>query len=435
MRLLTVVGPGGVGKTRIALAAAAAMRGTYADGVYFVSLAPVRDPEVLWPAVAQTLGVTPTGTQTPYDALRMWLHDRQVLLVLDNFEHLLSEAVVVANLLMACARVKVLVTSRAPLHLRGEHEFPLAPLAMPDDWRHAGAAVAESPAVRVFTYYAQAVRPAFRVTVENTAAVAAICAHLDGLPLALELAAARIRSLTAAQVLTRLTPRLPALVDGPQDLSPRQRTMRDTIAWSDGLLTEPERRVFARFAVFVGGASPDAVAAVCGEGAEGHAESLVRQNLLTVAPEDSAAPRYDMLETVREYASERARQSGRGRRGAAAARGVFRRVRGGRYRRQPGERGRWLERVTVELDNLRAALRWARDTGDTTMSLRFTRALQQFWGDRGYLREGAEWARIAIELGASAGAETAALRAGALVSAGTSPASVGRLPTGDRADP
>ena len=420
VRLATVIGPGGVGKTRLALAfaLAAAARDAYADGVYFVSLAPVREPEVLLLAMAQVLGVTPTGTQTPYDALCARLRDRHVLLVLDNFEHLLSEAVVVANLLMACAGVEVLATSRAPLRLRGEHEYLLAPLAMPVGERGADA-VAESPAVQVFAHYVRAVQPEFRVTAENAAMVAAICAHLEGLPLALELAAARMKWFTPEQLLARLTPRLAVLADGPRDLAPRQRTMWDTIAWSDGLLAEEERRVFARFAVFAGGAMTDAIEAVCGVGAEVHAESLAQQNLLTLMPGAGSTPRFGMLETVREYAWGQAQHGGVAadvqRRHAA----YFLELAAAAYPRLQGpERGRWLQRMIAELDNFRAALRWAREAGDAATSLRLTHALTPFWRDQGYLREGSEWAQAALEASEAAGPDVVPLRAAALVSAG-----------------
>jgi predicted ATPase/transcriptional regulator with XRE-family HTH domain len=420
VRLMTVVGPGGAGKTRLALAAAAAaaVHGEYADGVYFVSLAPVREPEVLWSVAAQALGVKPAGAQSPYDALHAWLQNRRVLLVLDNCEHLLSEAAMVANLLAACPELAILATSRAPLRVRGEGEFPLAPLATPEQ-SAAMSAVAASPAGQVFVHYARAVQPEFRVTAENAATVAAICAHLEGLPLALELAAARTRWFTAAQLLERLTPRLATLVDGPRDVAPRQRTMRETIAWSDGLLTEEERRVFVSMAVFAGGATPDAVSAVCGDGATVHADALVLQNLLAITPGQDAAPRYGMLETVREYAGERAQVLGVAAESRRLHAGYFLALaEEARPRLRGPERGRWRRRVTVELDNLRAALRWAQDAGDAAMSLRLTHALQPYWRAQGYLREGAEWARIALEMSASAGPDMLALRAGALVSAG-----------------
>lgn len=418
LRLVTLVGPGGVGKTRLALAAAAAARDTYTAGVYFVSLASVRDPEVLWPAAAQALGVQPVGAQTPYDALCAWLRDRRALLVLDNFEHLLSEALTVVNLLAACPHTAVLVTSRAPLHVRGEQEFPLAPLATPTP-QDAASTVAASPAVQVFAHYARAVQPEFHVTAENAATVAAICARLDGLPLALELAAARTRWFTAAQLLERLAPRLPVLVNGPRDLAPRQRTMRDTIAWSDGLLADAERQVFTRLSVFAGGATPDAVEAVCGMGAPVHADSLFQQSLLTLMPGADDAPRYVMLETVREYAWERARQSGTAAEAQRQHAEYFLAfAEEARPRLRGRERGRWRLRVSAELDNLRAALRWAQDAGDAATSLRLTHALQPYWRAQGYIREGAEWSWGALQLAASAGPDVAALRADALVSAG-----------------
>ena len=392
-RLVTVLGPGGVGKTRLALAAAAvaAVRDAYPAGVHFVSLAAVREPEVLWLATAQVLGIKPTGTQTPYDALRTWLRERRALLVLDNFEHLLSEAVVVANLLIACPGLTVLATSRAPLRVRGEQEYPLAPLAVPDASAPASA-IAASPTAQVFTYYAHAVRPEFRLTAENAATVAAICAYLEGLPLALELAAARIRRFTPAQLLERLTPRLSALVDGPRDLAPRQQTMRGAIAWSDGLLAAAERRVFARFAVFVGGATPDAVEAVCGAGAEAHAASLVLQSLLTAAPGTDGAMRYDMLETVREYAAEQLAASGEAEDAQRQHAAWYAALAGAAYAElRGGEQGAWLDRLEADHNNVRAALRRLRDRGDAERELHAVAGMVWFWAVRGFVDEGEAW--------------------------------------------
>jgi predicted ATPase/transcriptional regulator with XRE-family HTH domain len=418
LRLLSIVGPGGVGKTRLALAVAGAVHWVFPDGVFFVSLALVREPEMLWHVVAQVLGIEPTRSQTAYDAVRTWLRDRTVLLVLDNFEHLLSEAVMVVNLLNACPRTAILTTSRAPLRVRGEQEYPLAPLKIPVDGAAAGT-VASSPAVLVFSHYARAVRPEFQVTAENAAAVAAVCAHLDGLPLALELAAPHARSLSVGQLLRRLTPRLPALVDGPRDLASRQRTMRDTLAWSDSLLADAERDVFARLAVFAGGGKPEAVEAVCGVGAIAHADALVHQNLLAVTPDEDGAPRYDMLEIVREYAWERAVYTDVAEETQQRhARYFLALAEEARSQLSGSERGRWIRQLTAEIDNLRAALRWARDSGDAATSLRLLRALHPFWRDRGYLREAAEWARVALELEDPSNPDVQAFRAAALVSAG-----------------
>jgi len=407
VRLVTLTGPGGVGKTRLALAAAGEMRGEFADGVFFVSLAPVREPDLLFLAVAQALGAKP-GAHTPYEALRDWLRDRQVLLVLDNFEHLMSEAVTVANLLMACPRVHVLVTSRARLHLRGEHDYPLAPLAVPAVTHHehrALALVAQSPAVGLFGYYARAAQPDFRLTEANAAAVAAICAHLDGLPLALELAAARVKWFTPDVLLARLTAgSLPELVDGARDVSPRQQTLRDTIAWSYYLLPEAEQRLCAVCAVFAGGATEAALVAVDGPEAERRAEALADQSLLTVTLGEDGTPRYGMLETVREYAWEQL--GARGEVGdaqdshAAYFSGLVAQAESPLRGPQQATFLRILER---EHDNVRAALRFLRDRRDIVAGMQVAHGLWRFWLARGHLREGRTWLTTFLDLDRDAG--------------------------------
>ncbi len=422
IRLVTLTGPGGVGKTRLALALAAHVRDDYGPthGVCFVSLAAVRAPEEVLHAVATALGVA-VGAGTPFDALHTHLRTRRMLLVLDNMEHLRPAAVAVTELLRACPGLTALVTSRVALHVRGEQLYPVAPLAAPAPATHGDVStVAASPAVRLFTHYAQAVQPAFRVTAANATAVAAICTHLDGLPLALELAAARVRMFTPEALLARLTPRLAALVDGPRDAPLRHRSLRGTVAWSDRLLDADARRVFARFAVFAGGADADAVVAVCDDDAPRHLETLATHSLLTVAWDGNGAPRYGMLETIREYAAERL--VARGDEGAARERHAAHFLDVAEAAR-PHLGGREQESsvacITEELENMRAALRWARDTGVAATSLRFVVALRPYWRDRGYLREGAAWTQAALRASEGAGPEGSRLRAEALVSAGT----------------
>ncbi len=420
IRLVTLTGPGGVGKTQLALALAARARDDYTHGVCFVSLASAHETEEVLPAVAAALSVE-VGVGTPFDALRMYLRARRVLLVLDNMEHLRSAAVSVTDLLRACPGLTVLVTSRVALHVRGEQQCPIAPLAVPAPATHVDVAtVAAAPAVRLFAHYARAAQPTFRVTAANAAAVAAVCTHLDGLPLALELAAARVRVFTPETLLAQLTPRLPALVDGPRDAPLRHRSLRGTVAWSDRLLDEDARRVFAHFAVFAGGADADAMVAVCGDDAPRHLETLVAHSLLTVASDGAAAPRYRMLETIREYAAERLVVHGdeattRERHAAhfLALAEVARPHLGGRGQTS------WITRITGELENIRAALRWARDTGATATSLRFAVALRSYWRDRGHLREGAAWTQAVLGASEGLGPEWSRLRAEALVSAGT----------------
>jgi predicted ATPase/transcriptional regulator with XRE-family HTH domain len=402
VRLVTLLGPGGVGKTRLALAAAAAARTAYADGAYFVSLAPIREPEVLLLAVAQALGVASAGKQTQFDALCAWLHERRVLLVLDNFEHLLSEAVVVANLLLACPGLVVLATSREPLRLRGEREYSLSPLETGAGMRAVG--VAESPAAAVFAHYARAVRPGFEVTAENAGAVEAICARLDGLPLALELAAAQIRWLTPAQQLERLSTRLPILVNGPRDAPVRHQGLAAAIAWSHDLLTADERRIFRRLAVFAGGWSLEAAESVCGEAETTSGtiltalESLVMKNLVQLAPR-SETPRFTMLETIREYAQERLAASGEAEGVGRAHAAHFRALVDGANQALIGpEQMAVRDRIDRDYDNLRGALRWSIEHGAVEWAGWLGWELWRYWSDRVMYTEGRGWLREILAL-------------------------------------
>src|SRR5581483_6249223 len=263
LRLLTLTGPGGSGKTRLALAVAEAMLPEFSDGVRFVSLAAVADPEFVPAAIAAAFGVREAPGQPLLDTLSAYLREKVSLLVLDNFEHLLPAAPVVSDLLARCPRLMVLATSRAPLRLAGEQELPVPPLALPDvDAAPAPAPLLASPAVALFCDRAQAVRPDFALTAANAAEVAALCRRLDGLPLAIELAAARVRVLSPAALLARLGQGLEVLTGGPRDAPARQRTLRDTIAWSVGLLGPAEQALFRRLAVFAGGCTLAAAEAV-----------------------------------------------------------------------------------------------------------------------------------------------------------------------------
>ncbi|HMA37195.1 MAG TPA: AAA family ATPase, partial [Chloroflexia bacterium] len=256
VRLLTLSGPGGVGKTRLALQVAAEAAADFPDGVWFVALAPVRDPAQVLAAVAQAVGLWESADQPLPVRLPDYLRARRLLLLLDNFEHLAGAAPQIADLLAAGPLLKVLVTSRAPLHVRGEHEYPVLPLALPDlAALPASATLATVPAVALFVQGAQAITPGFQVTAENARAVAEVCTRLDGLPLAIELAAARVRLLPPAALLARLDRRLALLTGGALDLPPRQRTLRSAIAWSYDLLEMGEQRLFRRLAVCVGGST------------------------------------------------------------------------------------------------------------------------------------------------------------------------------------
>src|SRR5829696_6067696 len=326
-KLLTLTGPGGVGKTRMALALAAELAPEFADDVAWVELAPVRDPDLVAAAVARALGVHETGDQPVAEALVAFIANRRLLLVLDNLEHVLAAAPLVAQLLAAGPRLTVLATSRARLRLRGEQELPIPPLAVPvtDETPPPLEGLAGVAAIRLFTERAQEVLPDFALTAENAASVAAICRRLEGLPLALELAAARIKLLPPAALLSRLERRLPLLSGGARDLPHRQQTMRDAIAWSHDLLTADEQAVFRRLAVFAGGFTLDAADWVAG--AQGRrvagafsppphyaatpppiipsvldvVASLSDQSLVRSLSPTGSEPRLALLETIREY--------------------------------------------------------------------------------------------------------------------------------------
>jgi predicted ATPase len=264
VRLLTLTGTGGVGKTRLALKVATDVLDEFADGVSFISLAPISDPDLVVPTIAQAFDLKESGAQPLLDLLKVYLKDKHLLLVLDNFEQVLEAAPHLTDLLAFCPDLKLLVTSRATLHVQGEHEFPVPPLALPDLERLPEAeALRQYASVALFLQRAQAVKPAFQVTSVNARPIAEICVRLDGLPLAIELAAARIKLFPPQALLKRLEHRLQVLTSGAQDAPTRQQTLRNTIAWSYHLLSAQEQRLFRRLSVFVGGCTLEAVEAVC----------------------------------------------------------------------------------------------------------------------------------------------------------------------------
>jgi predicted ATPase/DNA-binding SARP family transcriptional activator len=426
VRLLTLTGPGGTGKTRLGLQIAADLLDQFADGVYLVELAPIRDPGLIASAVVQALGVREETDRPPMASLKAYLREKHLLLLLDNFEHLLAAASVVTELLAAAPRLKVLVTSRAVLHLRGEHEFPVPPLAVPDLKRlPPSEALSQYAAVALFIQRALAVRPSFRVTNENAPAVAEICHRLDGLPLAIELAAARIKLFSPQALLPRLEHRLSLLTGGAHDLPARQQTLRDAIAWSYDLLTEREQRLFRRLSIFAGGCIVEAVEAVCSVVSQGEMlgleelAALVDQSLLQQEDAGRGEPRFTMLETIREYAQERLRESGEAEvlqwqhgsyflRLAEAAEAALRGT----------EAAFWLERLETEHDNLRAALAWAIEREEAEIGLQLIGALAPFWTMRAHWAEGEQWVTQVLALPGAAPrtpARAAGLRAAALL--------------------
>jgi len=416
VRLVTLTGPGGVGKTRLALQAAAEALDDFADGVYFVNLAPVRDSDLVTATIAQTLGVKEAGSQPLLERLNDYLRDKHLLLLLDNFEQVLDAAPYVADLLGALG-LKILVTSRETLHLRGEHEFPVAPLALPDLHNLPPVErLSQYDAVCLFLERTLAVKPDFRVTNATAPAVAEICHRLDGLPLAIELAAARMKLFPPDALLKRLERRLPFLTGGARDLPARQQTLRATIDWSYHLLAASEQVLFRRLAVFAGGRTLPAVEAVCN--ADGDLgldvldgiQSLLDKSLLYRGEGADNEPRFLMYETIWEYALEQLEASGEAetlrRRHAeyflALAEDAAPQFRGAR----PLE---LLDRIKLEYGNLRAALAWALGGGDVEIGIRLSIALSEFWWTRGDLSEGRIWLEHALARSHSAASTSRAL--------------------------
>jgi predicted ATPase/DNA-binding NarL/FixJ family response regulator len=420
--LLTLTGPGGVGKTRLALQVAADLAAGFDDAVAFVDLASVRDPALVLPAIAQALGVREGAERHTLSVLSGVIGPRRLLLVLDNVEQVVAAVPEVAALVSACPHLTVLATSRAALRVSVEHEFPVPPLQLPDPQVSSAAAVAEAPAVAFFVERAQAVSPSFALTEANAASVAAVCRRLDGLPLAIELAAARIKVLSPEALLARLTNRLSVLTAGSGDRPERLRTMRATVAWSHDLLDAPEQTLFRRLAVFAGGFSletAETVAEAAGETGidllDGIA-SLVDKSLLRRSETPGDEPRFAMLETVREYGLERLAASGEAATTEDAHGAVFLAL---AEQAEPelvgANQAVWLDRLEAEHDNLRAALARVLARGDGAGALRLAGALGRFWRTRGYLAEGSVWLERALAAGEGA---PAAYRAKALIAAG-----------------
>jgi predicted ATPase/class 3 adenylate cyclase len=395
-RLLTLTGPGGSGKTRLSLRVAQEMLPRFEDGVFFVALAPIRDPALVIPSVAQALGLAEKADRAPIESLIEHLRPQEVLLVMDNFEQVLDAAGEVGQLLTATERLRLVVTSREPLGLSGEWEYPVPPLGLPD-LAHLPAvdALSQYEAVRLFVERATAVKPGFSVTNQNAPAVAEIVRRLDGLPLAIELAAARVKILAPHAILQRLEHRLQFLAGGARDVPTRQRTLRDAIAWSHDLLEPQEAGLFARASVFMRGLSLEAAERVCNPGLELGMDtlelvaSLANKSLLRQMETGPEEPRFFMLETIREFAAEQLAASPDAEVVARRHAAFFLDLaeRGGHELTGPSQL-EWLERFTAEHDNFRAALGWAERAGDLETALRLGGSLWRFWQMRGHLREG-----------------------------------------------
>jgi predicted ATPase/DNA-binding XRE family transcriptional regulator len=408
VRLLTLTGPGGTGKTRLALAVAERVAPTFPNGVVFVPLAPLGDPALVGFAIAERLGVRERATQTLRDALTTHLAGKRLLLVLDNVEHLLPAAApLVAELLGACPALRVVTTSRTPLRLSGEHLYPVPPLELPDaDRLPSPEELGQTPAVRLFVDRVRAVKPDFALSEANARAVVEIVRRLDGLPLALELVAARVRVLSPDALSARLDRSLPLLTGGAHDLPDRQRTLRHAMAWSYDLLRPNEQTLFRRLSVFAGGCTLEAAATVANLDApfdilEGMG-TLLDASLLQ-SEEPDAETRFRMLETVREFGLEQLEESGEE---------TTSRDHHAHHFLDLAERTNavimktptpaLLDVVERDHDNLRAALTWSRDTGNHDTFLRLAGALAMFWYYRGYLGEGQRWLSQALETPADA---------------------------------
>ncbi len=456
VRLVTLTGPGGVGKTRLALRVAAEVAGDFADGVAFVELAAVRDPELVVPAIAQALRVRGRGDQPVVAALQSVLRAKVMLLVLDNFEQVVAAGPRLSELLQACPRLKALVTSRALLHVSGERAAPVPPLSLPrrdgEDSRRGDAdralldpsparLVDSSEAVRLFVERTCEVRPEFALTEANAADVAEVCRRLDGLPLAIELAAARGHLFAPTALLARLEHRLPQLTDGPRDLPARLQTMHDAIAWSYDLLSPEEKDLFRCLGAFAGGCTIEAAEAVCGpqttdgepsgprqstgeaaafdrrqssvESVVAVVESLARQSLIRVVEAPVGGPRLEMLETVREFAVECLTASGEEAavREAHAAFVVALAERAKPELETPAAAA-WVARLEAEDGNVQAALAWLEDADRWHDLLRLAYVMYAVWGISLRLREARSWLERALDP-ARADAAPPSLRAGA----------------------
>jgi predicted ATPase/class 3 adenylate cyclase len=421
-RLLTLTGAGGTGKTRLSLQVAAQVITEYGDGTFFVDLSAVTDGALVSSVVAQALGVPEVAGLPILEAVKDHLRERELLLVLDNFEQVAEAAPVIEELLTSAPRLKVVVTSRVVLSLRGEQEFAVPPLEPPDPGRLPDVlTLGRFEAVRLFTERAMAANPRFEVTEENAPAVAEITARLDGLPLAIELAATRTKVLTPQQILPRLQRRLSILTSGARSVPQRQRTLRDAIAWSYDLLDAAEQRLFARLSVFTGGWTLDAAEAVCDPGGLGldaldGMTSLVDKSLIRATEPSNGQARFSMLETIREYGLEQLEAAGEadeiGRRHGEHFLALA-------LEAEPhltaADQGAWLDRCDREHPNIRAALRWAISVGDAGPAQESAGALWRFWQQRGHLAEGRTWFREVLAM--SPQLRTSA-RAKALIGAG-----------------
>lgn len=407
VRLVSMVGTAGIGKTRLAIQVATGLLHDFADGIYFVPLAPIHHPNLVLPTIAQVLRLKERGNTTLADRLKAYLQHKCLLLVLDNFEQIVAAAPLLLDLLMNCPQLKLLVTSREVLHLRAEQQFIVPPLAFPDS-KHLPSPDALSlyAAVELFIQRAQAVKPDLSITEATIQVIAKICTRLDGLPLAIELAAARIKLLSPEVLLSRLEHRLEILTCGGFDIPARQRTLRDTIAWSYDLLTIEEQRLFRRLSIFVGGCTLEAVETVCNVPQDLAVSvldllaSLLDKSLIQQSTREGYEPRFHLLETIREYAFECLKRCGEIEICKASHAAYYlslaveaeSTLRGLHQNAWPvwiaPHQVMWLDRLEQEHKNVRAALSWLLEYNEIETALRIAGALGGYWFYRGYLSEG-----------------------------------------------
>src|SRR6266850_1802331 len=422
VRLVTVTGPGGIGKTRLAVEVASGLVERFPGGIHFVPLSPLNDPGLIASVIVQTLGIGEAGGQSPLEILKKNLQDSALtpmLFLMDNFEHLIQAAPTVAEMLAMGPNLKILVTSRAALHVYGEHEFPVPPLALPDSRSMPSVEVlSQYPAVALFVQRAVAAKPDFELNRENAPAVTEICARLDGLPLAIELAAARIKVLSPSSLLTRLSSRLQLLTGGARDLPQRQQTLRAAMDWSYDLLNAAEQKLFRRLSVFVGGCNLEGVEAVCDTKGDLDLDlldgmaSMVDKSLLQQVEQAKGESRFLMLETIREYALEKLEASGEEAL-TKRAHAAYCLVLAEEEASEPsGAQGtEWIGRFALEHDNFRAGLEWLTETGDAEWGLRLGTALFRFWEIREYLAEGRDRLGRLLKLAGAAAPTKARTRA------------------------
>ena len=431
-RLITLTGPGGIGKTRLALQVAAEQRKWFAGQIFFVDLAPISDPTLVEAVIAQRIGLREVAGQRVVDALREHTRARQTLLVLDNFEQVLAARRSVAELLASVPMLKVLITSRTALHLAGEHVYQVPPLALPDPAQPPEPrTLASYPAVQLFLQRVHAAWPQYQLHASSAQTVVDICARLDGLPLAIELAAARCQLLGAEGTLARLSSSLTLLTSGARDLPERQRTLSTTISWSYDLLGQDEQRLFRRLAVFVGGCTLAAIDTVCNLEASSEVDvldqvqSLLDQSLLLQAETATDGRRFTMLQTIRDYALERLTASGEAemiRREHAAYFLLLAEMAEPEFHGARSEQ--LLNTLDHEHDNLRAALRWALQRGEGDLAAHFAVALWEFWYARSFIGEGRRWLTAVL---ASSEGTAGPLRAKLFYAAGVMAAEQGDL--------